>query len=88
MPDVQFEQEQANFNSRVLDVNRLPKMVKVLVDAGIAKDTAQANVILICSAILIFIISIFILYKTFSRGSVPSSGNGPTQVINMPLGPR
>ncbi len=87
MPDVQFEQEQIGYTDRFRKVVQQPRMVKMLMGMGIAENEGQANVILICTAILIFLISLFIIYRTFAQDvSVNNSRSTPT--VNMPLGPR
>jgi hypothetical protein len=88
MTNVEFDQEQqAGFGQRFIEADRTPRMNKFLINSGIAENVAQANFILIILAIFIFLVSAFILYRTFFHNS-GSISHSSVPVINMPLGPR
>ncbi len=70
MPNIEFENPEANFTpTRSFYAERISKITKMVMDMGLAKNQAQANMVLIGIAICAFIISVIIIFMTISRNN-------------------
>jgi hypothetical protein len=85
MSDLQFEEE--TFRSRIiLGEPTSPKMIKILLKIGVAKDEKQAGRLLICFSAVCFIFSMYIIYNFLFTSENPkftSEGQQTQELVNI-----